>query len=53
VSVKLAEVELHHVVDALDRIRRNLRGSAVEKDAERLLELAKDTLALVKKENPK
>jgi hypothetical protein len=46
--INLAIIELRHVIAALDRIRINLSGTAAEKDVERLLEAAKDTLVLVK-----
>jgi hypothetical protein len=47
-SAKLAEVELKHVISALDRIRLNLRGTEAERNSERLLEAAKATLALIR-----
>ena len=50
-STKPAEIELKHVVVALDRVRLNLAGSTVEKNVERLIEAAKYTLELVKKES--
>jgi hypothetical protein len=48
-SAKLAEVELRHVISALDRIRLNLKGTEAERNAERLLEFAKDTLKLIRR----
>jgi hypothetical protein len=49
VSEKLAQIELKHVISALDRVRLNLKGTAVERDVERLIEAAKDTLALIRR----
>jgi hypothetical protein len=48
-STKLAILELRHVLAALDRVLLNLAGSPAERDVERLIEFARDTLALVKK----
>jgi hypothetical protein len=49
-SARLAELELKHIIASLDRVRLNLKGSNVEKDVARLQDMAKNTLALVKKE---
>jgi hypothetical protein len=47
VSTKLAEIELRHIIDSLDRVRANLKGTAAESDAAQLQARAKSVLALV------
>jgi hypothetical protein len=52
-NAKLAELELRHAIDALERFWLLVKDNAIEPDAERLLDMANDTLALLKKENQK
>jgi hypothetical protein len=47
VSTKLAEIELRHIVDSLDRVLANLKGTDAELNVAQLQAMAKSVLALV------